>query len=342
MRAKIRRAGMLFVDSGKRWAEDGALRLAAALSYYTLFSLAPLLLLATAIAGIFLGEEAVRGELTKQLSVLLGDAGARAINGFVAGARRPAQGTLAAVVSVVALILGATGVFAELRADLNLIWRVESTRVSGIWAVVKDRLLSFAMVASIGFLLLVSLLANTALSIAFGYLPQNFPALGAQIIYFFFTIGMTMVLFAAIFKILPETPPDWRDVWVGALMTSVLFSLGRTAIGTYLGSTSVLSSFGASASAVIVLLWTYYSALILFYGAEFIVVYSGKANARPGRPMASKTKGRNGHYRGTRPKHPGSLFRIHPAETQTKAGDSKHARGLHLLPRDSHADRGDS
>ena len=278
MTKKLRHVWELLKQSGIEWNNDNAMRLSAALAYYTIFSLAPLLLLATGIAGLVLGQDAVHGELTKQLTVLLGQDGAKAINDLIANARKPSSGVIATVSGVVALILGATGVFAELKSSLNLIWDATPKISTGVLGFLKDRLLSFAMVASIGFLLLVSLLVNTVISFMSNFFSGalTIPPFVLQSTYTLASLVLTTFLFALIFKVLPEKKILWRDVWLGAALTAVLFTIGKFAIGAYLGSTSVLSSFGPSASVILILVWTYYSSIILFFGAEFTEVHSRK------------------------------------------------------------------
>lgn len=267
---------VLLKQTAREWNDDNAVRLGAALAYYTVFSLAPLLILVTAVAGFFLGEEAVRGELSSQLRGLLGPSGAEAVEGVVAGARKTSTGIFATIVGIVAILLGSTGVFTELKGALNEIWEAAPKKSEGIWGTIRTRLLSFGMVISIGFLLLVSLIANTALATASKYFSGLLPIPPAllQAIYAIVSLGLVTVLFALIFKVLPDIKIRWRDVWVGSFLTAVLFSLGKFLIGLYLGKSSVASSFGASASVVLILLWTYYSSLILFFGAEFTQVYS--------------------------------------------------------------------
>ncbi|MBY0371358.1 YihY/virulence factor BrkB family protein [bacterium] len=282
MKLGLKAAGSVVKETALQWNADQCLRLSAALAYYTVFSLAPLLLIATAIAGFVLGEEAVKGELSKQLSVLLGKQGADAINTLVANANKPVRGIVATVTGIAALLLGATGVFAELKSSLNLIWEARPKLSSGIRAFIRDRLLSFAMVASISFLLLVSLLVNTAISIASTFFGGQFeiPPLVLQTLYTLLSFVLTAFLFALIFKFLPEVDIEWRDVWVGALITALLFTIGRVLIGVYLGSSSLLSAFGASASIVLIMVWAYYSAAIVFFGAEFTEVYSRTHGSR--------------------------------------------------------------
>ncbi len=285
MNAKLSSSWSLAKETCEKWQKDNAWRLSAALSYYTVFSLAPLLILATAIAGFVFGDEAIRGELSHQLRGLLGREGAEAIEGIVVSARRPAAGVVATVTSIFVLILGATGVFVELKAALNQIWNIPLKPIKGlgIRELIVERLLSFAMVASIGFLLLVSLAVNALLAGATKYLSGRFPIPGfaTQLAYNLVSVGLIAVLFALLYRVLPDKPIEWRDTWIGALLTAVLFALGKFVIGLYLGQTSIASAFGASASLALILAWTYYSALIFFLGAEFTAVYSSRRIQTP-------------------------------------------------------------
>jgi len=283
MKTKLRHVWDLFKQSGIEWNNDNAMRLSAALAYYTIFSLAPLLLLATGIAGLLLGQEAVHGELTKQLTTLLGKEGAKAINDLIANASKPSSGVIATISGIVALLIGATGVFGELKSSLNQIWEVKVPPSSGVMGFLKERLLSFAMVACIGFLLLVSLVINTVISFMSNFFSGMFtiPPSVLQAIYTVASIFLTTFLFALIFKVLPDKKIQWRDVGLGAAVTAILFTVGKLLIGLYLGSTSVLSSFGPSASVILILVWTYYSSIILFYGAEFTEVHSRKRRGNP-------------------------------------------------------------
>ncbi len=276
MKRRLKAFWILLKSTAADWNSDDCLRLSAALAYYTIFSLAPLLLIATALAGLFLGEEAVHGELTNQLRVLLGKDGAEAVNSMVANARKPTTGVLATIAGVVALLLGASGVFTELKSSLNLIWHSTPKKSAGVWGFIRDRLLSFAMMASIGFLLLVSMLVNAAISMVSTFFGERLgiPPSLLQVSYTLASLVLSTLLFALIFKVLPEKKIEWRDVWVGAAVTAVLFSIGRLLIGIYLGSSSLLSVFGASASVILILVWTYYSSAIVFFGAEFTEIFA--------------------------------------------------------------------
>jgi len=258
------------------WSADYAPSMGAALSYYTLFSIAPLLLIAISVAGLAFGEQAARGEIFEQLRGLMGEQGADAIEGLLASANRPAAGGIAAAAGVVILLVGASGVFSELQNDLDRIWRVPVHAKSGLWALLRTRLLSFGMVLGMTFLLIVSLLVSAALSALGKWWTPLFKgwetvAHAGDILV---TFALMSVMFAAIYKIMPRARVRWRDVWIGAGVTAALFAVGKFAIGLYLGRSSVASAFGAAGSLVVVMVWVYYSAQIFLLGAEFTRVYA--------------------------------------------------------------------
>jgi membrane protein len=286
MRRLIKELPTLFKLSYQGWKEDHASRLAAALAYYTIFSLAPLLVIAIAVAGFLWQRDAVQQAVLNQIGGLVGAQGQTLVAGLLDSASHPAQGIVATIIGIVTLLFGALGAFNELHNALNTVWEVEEEKVQGVWNSIKklviQRFLSFAMVLGIAFLLLVSLVVSAGLT-AFGtwvggLLP--FQDLVLQIINLVISIVFLTVLFALIFKFLPDAEIAWRDVWVGAFVTAVLFSIGKTLIGLYLGSTAVGTSFGAAGSLVILLLWIYYSAQILFFGAEFTQVYANQLGSR--------------------------------------------------------------
>jgi membrane protein len=250
----------------------------AALAFYTLFAVAPLFVIVLAIAGFWFGEEAARNELFGQLSGLVGGEGAKAIEAVVSAADRPKAGTWAALIAVATLFVGATRVFIELQDALNSIWGVRRIPGRGVRNFIKDRLLSFAIIVGIGFLLLVSLVLSAVLAALGRYLSGLLPAQEAiwQGIDFLVSFGVVTLLFAMIFKILPDVKIAWREVWIGAVITALLFNLGKWLLGLYLGRSSVASAYGAAGSLVIVLLWVYYSAQILFFGAKFTQIYANK------------------------------------------------------------------
>jgi membrane protein len=282
-----------------RWTEDKASALAAALAYYSLFSLAPLVLIAVAVAGLVFGQQAAEGQLYTQLAGLIGDASAKALQGIVANMhQQKSGGILATIVGLATLFFGATGVFAQLQDSMNTIWKAKPPSTNGIVDFLRVRLLSFSMVLGIGFLLLVSLVLSAVLAALGEYLGSFLPgglavgqALNATV-----SLVVVTVLFAMIYKLLPDTYVAWRDVWLGALVTSLLFTIGKFAIGFYLGKASVASSYGAAGSVVILLLWVYYSSMILYLGAEFTHVYSMRRGSRRSAthtPVPDRRDGRN-------------------------------------------------
>ncbi len=264
------------------WSEDRAPRLAAALAYYTVFALAPLLIIVIAIAGLFFGETEVRDSILSQVGGLIGENGREAIDAMIQGARKPAAGIIATVIGVVTLLLAAGGLFGQLQDALNTIWEVQPKPGRGIMGTIKDRFLSFSMVLGVGFLLLVSLMISAALS-AVGTLVAGdayAETLLWQLVNFVVSFVATTLLFAMIFKILPDVKIAWRDVAIGAVATAALFALGRFAISLYLGKAAPESTYGAAGSLVALLLWVYYSAQILFMGAEFTQVYAKTYGSR--------------------------------------------------------------
>ncbi len=265
------------------WSEDRVPRLAAALAYYTTFSLAPLLIVLIAIAGAVFGAEAVRGQLDDQIRGLLGDNGAKAIQEMVQSATtNKSSGIVATILSVGALVLGASGVFGELQDSLNTIWEVKPKPGRGLRGLLHDRLLSFGMVLAIAFLLIVSLVVSAVITGLGTFVGGRAGALaplwhGVDVIV---SIAILSALFAAIFKFLPDVEIAWRDVWVGAVVTSVLFTIGKLLLGIYLGRSSTVSVYGAAGSLVVLLIWVYYSAQILFFGAELTQVYANQYGTR--------------------------------------------------------------
>jgi membrane protein len=268
-----------------RWTEDKASALAAALAYYALFSLAPLVLIAVALAGLLFGRDAAEGRLYEQIAGLVGDASAAAVQSLVAGMhQQTSEGIVATVVGLATLLFGASGVFAQLQDSMNTIWKAKPPTTNGILEFLRVRFLSFSMVLGIGFLLLVSLILSAILAAVGEYLGEVIPGGAAvgQAINGTVSLAVVTVLFAMIYKVLPDTYVAWRDVWLGALVTSFLFTVGKFAIGFYLGKASVASSYGAAGSVVIVQLWVYYSAMLLYLGAEFTYVYSIRHGSRRG------------------------------------------------------------
>ena len=272
----VRTAWSLLKETGDDFVEDNATRLAAALAYYTLLSLAPLVVLALAIAGLAFDQEATRDRLGTELGGVVGASGADAVRTIVENARTPSTGILSSALGLIVLLFGASGVFGELQGALNTIWEVAPKPGRGILGTVRDRLFSFAMVMGVAFLLLVSLLLSTALAAVGRFFESNLPGGEAvwQIVNFLLSFAVVSSLFAVTFKVVPDVKVKWRDVWIGAVATAFLFTLGKFLIGLYLGKSSVASSYGAAGSLVLLVIWVYYSSLILFAGAEFTQVYT--------------------------------------------------------------------
>ena len=265
------------------WVDDFAPSMGAALSYYTVFSLAPMLLIVIAVAGMIFGADAARGEIVTQLRGLMGDQGAKAVEELLKSASNPGQGILATIVGFVTLLIGATAVFAELQSSLDRIWRTPAPpNEKGIWGMIRTRILSFGLILGLGFLMIVSLVLSAALA-ALGKWWGGFLGnweLVLQALNFAVSFGVVTVLFAAIYKLMPHAKISWHDVWIGAAVTALLFSIGKFLIGLYIGKSGVASSFGAAGSFAVLLVWVYYSAQIFLLGAEFTWVYSHR-NAPP-------------------------------------------------------------
>lgn len=267
------------------WADDYAPSMGAALSYYTLFSVAPLLLIVISVAGLVFGEDAARGEIFEQLSGLMGAEGAAAVQGLLESLRRPAEGLLGTLLGALMLVIGATTVFKELQDAMDRIWRAPARPAGGLWSLVRGRLLSFSMILAIGFLLMVSLVASAALAAWGRWWGPWFGGWESllQSVNFALSFALTTSAFAMIYKIMPRVHIRWRDVWVGAAVTAALFTVGKTVIGLYIGKSGVVSGFGAASSIVVLLVWVYYSAQIFLLGAEFTWVYAHTFGSRRGR-----------------------------------------------------------
>lgn len=266
----------LFKQTAIEWSEDKVPRLGAALAYYTIFAIVPLLVIIIAMVGLFFGQEAAKSHILTQLAGLVGPQSAEAIRDMLQRANQPSTGIVATAVAGGTLLLGASGLFGQLQDALNTIWGVKPRPGRGMWGLIQDRFLSLMAVLGTGFLLLVSLVLSAALSALGtwfgGLLPA--PELLLQALNFLLSLGVITVLFAMMFKLLPDARIAWRDVWVGAGITALLFTLGKILIGLYLGKSDVGSAYGAAGSLVIVLVWVYYSAQILLFGAEFTQVYA--------------------------------------------------------------------
>jgi membrane protein len=270
-------------EAVSEWTNDNAARLSAALAFYTILSIAPLLVIVTAVVGLTpLGDQAKSELMEQQMRGLAGDAGVQVMKTTVEHAQKPKSGTIAAIIGVASLLFGASGVFGELQSSLNAVWNVKPKPGRGIWGTIRSRFLSFGMVLVVGFLLLVSLVVTTAVTALSGYLGGMMPGVPVLIHIANFVVSFLVVavLFALIFKYLPDAEIAWRDVWFGAVATAVLFTLGKYAIGLYLAKAAPGSAFGAAGSVVAFVIWVYYSGLIVFFGAELTQVTARHAGRR--------------------------------------------------------------
>ena len=285
-----RQGWALFKRAAAAWSDDYAPSMGAALSYYTVFALAPLLLIVISIAGLVFGADAARGEIFGQLRELMGADAAKAVEGVLASVSRPASGVLGTAIGVGVLLVGATSVFAELQDALDRIWRAPARdRHGGLWRLLRSRLLSFGLILGIAFLLMVSLVLGAVIS-ALGKWWGGFFAdweVLAQTINAALGFTLTSTVFAMIYKMMPRVGVRWYDVWLGALVTAVLFTAGKFLIGLYLGKTGVASGYGAAGSFIVVLVWVYYSAQIFLLGAEFTWVYAQTFGSMSGRVAAA-------------------------------------------------------
>src|SRR3569623_17799 len=319
----MKQAWRLTKQSIDSWAEDYAPSMGAALSYYTLFSIAPLLIIVIAVAGLFFGADAVRGVIFAQLQALMGTEGAEAIREMLSTASDAKTGGLAAIVSVIGLLIGATTVFNALQNDLDRIWRAPArVKSSGVWNLLRTRQLSFGIILAVAFLLTVSLVTSAALATIGKWGGAWFGGweVLAQVLDLVVNFALLTAVFALIYKMIPRVQVGWRDVWIGAAVTSLLFVLGKFLIGLYLGKSNMTSSFGAAGSMVLVMVWVYYSAQIFLFGAEFTWVYANLYGSR--RKIAKKE--------GTMPGAPQKV----PSRTEENTGAPAEAKpGTAGLPR---------
>jgi membrane protein len=280
---KVRSVFELFKTAVKDFSADSCPRLGASLAYYTIFSLSPLLLIVVGILSFFLGtENSARQELVSQISNVVGPKGAEAIQTILSQPNGQKHGLIATIIATATLLLGSTGVFLELQASLNTIWDVKQQPGAGIWSFIKNRLLSFAMVLTIGFLLLVSLVITAAIAAIGKKIGALMPGMEvlSQVLNFIASFGIIMALFAFIFKFMPDAHIPWRTVWLGGAITSLLFAVGKFALGIYIGKSTANNPFGAAASLIVLLLWVYYSAQIMFFGAELTQSYAKLCGAK--------------------------------------------------------------
>jgi membrane protein len=297
----VKKTAYLLKDTFNEWNEDKAPRLGAALAYYSAFSIAPLVLLAIAAASLIFGPEAARGEVVDELKNTVGASVAEAVEQMLAEGHESGKGWAAAVLGVVTLLFGAAGVFGQLQDALNTVWKVAPKPGRGIMGIIHDRFLSLTMVLGTGFLLLISLILTAALSALNQFFSHFFSITPVfwQVINQLVAFAVITLLFAMIFRLLPDAQIAWRDVWMGAGLTAALFSLGKFLLGWYLGREGITSGFGAAGSLVILLLWVYYSSLLLLFGAEFTRVYaqqfgSGMRPAPNAVPVTAEARARQG------------------------------------------------
>lgn len=286
MRVTAKSVWSVVKEAAEDWDNDNASSLAAALACYTLLSIAPLVVMAVSIGGMLFGRDAARGQIAGEIGAVVGNEAARAIQSIAANAKDPAPGIVSTVVGAVVLLLGASGVFIELHSALNTIWEVQPKPGRGVRGFIRDRLFSFAMVMAVAFLLLVSLVVSALLAAIGHFFAETLP--GGEFVWqgvnFLVSLGITTLLFALIYKYVPDARAAWRDVWLGATVTAILFSIGKLLLALYIGKSSFASSFGAAGSLVALVVWVYYSSQIVFLGAEFTQAWARRfgRGIRPG------------------------------------------------------------
>lgn len=265
-----------FRDAGGAWSGHNAPRLGAALAYYAVLSMAPALVVAMAICGLAFGQQAVQGRVYLEVRDVVGGQIAGIVESLLKSAYQPAVGFLAGMLGFIVMVIGASGVFVELRATLNYIWDAPQNGSQGVWSIIRDRFLSFAMVIGAGFLLTASLAVTAIVQAAGAYSGRymSFPASVVETANFLITLAVTSFLFALIYRVIPEVRVDWEDVAIGSVITALLFSVGKLLIGLYLGKAGIGSAYGAAGSLVVLLVWVYYSAQILLFGAEFTYAWA--------------------------------------------------------------------
>ncbi|MBG7619774.1 YihY/virulence factor BrkB family protein [Herbaspirillum sp. AP02] len=285
-------AWQMTVAAINAWLDDFAPSMGAAIAYYTIFSIAPMLVIAIAVAGMLFGHDAAQGEIVNQIRDIVGTEGAFAIQGLLKSVSQPREGMIAAGISVVTLVIGATAVFSELQSALDRIWRIPAVkRKSGVWQLARTRLLSFGLILGLGFLLIISLVVSAALAALGRWWGGWFEGwqLMLQLLNFVLSFVVFSTLFSMIYKFMPRVTLSWRDVWIGAVATTVLFIIGKYLIGLYLGSAGMTSGFGAAGSFALLLLWIYYSAQIFLLGAEFTWIYANNFGSRAKRQKLVST-----------------------------------------------------
>jgi membrane protein len=270
----------LLKATSQSWWNDRAMSMGAAISFYTVFSLAPMLLLVISVAGLVFGREASQGAVIEQMKGLIGEKGGEAVSTMLASASAVGSGVVATVVGVVSLVIFSTGAFVELQDDLNIIWKAKRPTYSSLLIFLRSRFASLSLIVAIGFLLLVSLIIDAGVTAASRYFARFGLSVVIEITNFVVALGASTTLFALIFKVLPSTRVAWKDVWIGAVATGVMFLIGKSLIGIYLGQSNLASNFGAAGSVITILLWVYYSSQILLFGAEFTKVYAELRGSR--------------------------------------------------------------
>jgi membrane protein len=296
---RLKDGWVLLKTAGSEWVDDKATRMAAALAYYTIFSLAPLLVIAVAVAGLVFGPEAAAGKVGEQFGNLAGGDSAKLVQTVLVHANKPATGIIAAVIGVIVLVVGAMGVFGELQDDLNTIWEVQPKPGRGLWGMIHDRLLSFAMVCGVAFLLLVSLVVSASLAALGGLQGEWGTSISGHVINFVVSFVAIALLFAMIFRYLPDAHTAWKDVWLGAAVTALLFAVGKFLIGLYLGQSTIGSAYGAAGSLAVLLVCLYYSSLIFLFGAEVTQVYANRFGSKivpapSAEPLTEEARARQG------------------------------------------------
>jgi membrane protein len=274
-----------FAETYNEWSKDNAMTLGAALAFYTTFSMTPLLIMVIAIFGFILGEQTVQAEIIKRVQELIGAQGATAVRTMLQAAYRPGSGFWATIIGIAVILIGSTSALVMLKHALNIIWGAQPNPEAPIWNIVKERLLSFAMILLIGLVLILSLISSVALSVVTGFFRQVLPVppFFIQTADFVISVCLITLLFGLIYKVLPDVEIAWTDVWVGAAITAILFTLGKFLFGMYLGRSSIRSAYGAASSLAIILMWVYYSSQVFFIGAEITQVYANRygSHVRP-------------------------------------------------------------
>jgi membrane protein len=288
----LRTTSHLAVEAVKQWNADGATSRGASVAYYTMFSVAPLLLLVIALAGLFFGREAAQGAIIDEFKNLMGADAADALQHVVSATSSSGKGIIATAISIVLLLVGATSVLAELQSALNQIWKAPPLKASGVWSWLRSRLLSLSLIGAAGFLFSVSLIMSAALTAVERWVSGGLPEIAILVEAVNLVLGfvLTALFFAAIYKILPDVPLKWTDVLVGSLVTAALFNIGKYAIALYVSTSHVASAYGAAGALIIVFVWVFYSTQIFLLGAEFTKVYSARNGSAHAKPAAQRAK----------------------------------------------------